>query len=82
MLKSISAHFGHCGPKPGRTLKNILTLFGPGFFPTPKERGGGGGGKIAHRHNSCISSQMKLKLGSNRVVILYGSCLPQNRKKS
>ena len=24
MLKSISAHFGHCGPKLGRTLKNTL----------------------------------------------------------
>ena len=23
------------------------------------------GGKMAHRHNSCISSQMKLKLGDN-----------------
>ena len=24
MLKSMSAHIGHCGPKPGRGLKNIF----------------------------------------------------------
>ena len=42
----------------------IFTLFGPGLCPTLKDGGGGGGGN-GHRHNSCISNQMKLKLGSN-----------------
>ena len=43
-----------------------LTLFGPDFFPTPRR----GGDKMAHCHNSCISSQMKLKLGSNIIWIM------------
>ena len=41
-----------------RTVR-ALTLFGPDFFPTLKDRAG----TMAHQHNSCISSQMKLKLG-------------------
>ena len=45
-----------------------LTLFGPGFSQLLKT--GGRGGKMTHRHNSCISSQMKLKLGINIIWIM------------
>ena len=49
-----------------------LTQIGPGFFITLKDRGGGGGGGgKAHRYNSCISSHMKLKLGSNIIWIMF-----------
>ena len=41
------------------------------FFPTLKDRVGGGG--MAHRHNSYISSQMKLKLGSSIIWIMFTS---------
>ena len=40
------------------------------FFPTLKDRVGGG---MVHRHNSYISSQMKLKLGSNIIWIMFTS---------
>ena len=58
----------------------MLTLFEPGFFPALKDWGGGGGGergKMAHRHNSSssISSQMKLKLGSNIKLVMLTSNL-------
>ena len=43
---------------------------GTGFFPTLKDRVGGG---MVHRHNSYISSQMKLKLGSNIIWIMFTS---------
>ena len=49
-----------------------LAQFVPGFFLTLKDRKGGGGGRnLANRHNSCISSQIKLKLGSNTIWVMF-----------
>ena len=48
-------------------LFSTLTLFELGFFPTLKDQGA----KMAHRYNSCISSQ--LKLGSNFIWIMFTS---------
>ena len=50
-------------------MKFDLTLFEPGFSPTLKDWGGGG--KLAHRRNSSILNQMKLKLGSNIVWVMF-----------
>ena len=43
-----------------------LTLFGPGFFQPLKT-------KMPLRHNSCFSSQMKLKFGSDIIWIMFTS---------
>ena len=53
-----------------------LTLFGPGFFSTLKDQAKMAKmAKMAHRHNSCVSSQMKLKFSSNikRVMLTSNS---------
>ena len=33
-------------------------------------RGGGGGESIAHPNNTCISNEMKLKLGSSFICVM------------
>ena len=49
-----------------------LPLFGPGFYQLLKTETGA---KMAHRHNSSTSCQMKLESGSNIVWVLLNSNL-------
>ena len=66
-----------CKRLKARSSLNILTLFGQGFFPTLKDRRGGGA-----KWPITITPVFQVRWSWNQVVISNGSCLPQIRKKS